>query len=420
MRVLFVLGLLFAGCERPAKDARAETGDGEAGAPARLRWVRGYEGDSWSQSANGLWWQLSLLGATPPADGSAVILLEESDDRVLLELDTARLGLGERARGLLDETLIALGESDEARIFGGVDLGRALLGTLYNPWMYYTMTGACPTLEDWKARYLDEEHGMFVVTDSLLVPGEREIRFNLNPSTHDTLAFLAAEGEGALSEGSFHPLEHETLDLLPNGQQRYAVYDEQGAIAPAAIESGAGMPGRCMWCHEGNMQLLSSGNVPVDGYLDPESFLAQLLQAQAVLEETRAAEDSAILWEDPATHDWGERLVETFLAPSPARLGREWGVPSAEVEAKIAALGLPTHISEEYPEQGALLTRADVDEALPELMSWLAARSEADLTLGGSYTPIPVPVSARELDEAALALLPGSELALALDCGDAR
>lgn len=397
--VLMVLGL---GCADAEKGGGGE--DSARAEPLRLRWVRGYEGDTLDRSLRGLWWQLSQLGARPPADGGALIAVEVGEDRALFELDLGALGLSEEARAPLERAILALEGSDEQRIFGGVDLGRFLLRTVNDPWLYYAVSGACPTLEDWEAAKLREPWS-FAVNDSLLTAGDRLVRFNPDPGSAEALAFVAAAGEGTLAGGDFAPAEHETLDLMPNGQQRFAAYDEEGALSPAIPGSPAGQPGRCMWCHEGDTMPLSPGNTAVSGYVDPETFARQLALTQARFDETRSGQTYGVDWGELEQHAWGELLVETFLAPSPERLAREWGIDASTVEARLEDLGLPRHESEEYPEQGLLFTRADLDAALPELSDWLAAHTEIGLDLAGGYAALPALSSARALDTDELGLL---------------
>lgn len=411
-RLALTLTLPLLGCARPKQ------ADAPADGALPLIWARGYEGDTLERSLEGLWWQLSLLGASPPADGRAVEIVEEEADRARLLLDPQAAGFDEAGLAAMEEAVAGLAESDEARLFGGVDLGRALMRTLYSPWRYYAITGACRTLEGWRAARSREPLGAFAVNDSLLVAGEREIALNLDPAGWAEVAMEAAEGEGSLHDGSFAALEHETLDLMSNGQQRFAVYDVDGEILPAATASAAGQPGRCMWCHEGDMQVLSPGNTPVDGYLTPEEFLAQLSLADAALATRRAELESAVDWAEPEVHAWGELLVETFLAPSPGRLAREWGVEVEEVEAKLEALGLTLRESEEYPEQGPLYARAELDARMDALLPWILERSALPLGEVDGWAAIEVLPSARELDPAAHAGLEGEELAAELpSCG---
>ena len=374
----------------------------------RLVWVRGYEGDTWEGSEQGLWWQLTLLGAAPPQDGSALEVLEESADRVVLQLDPDLLGLPEAGLEALQASLEELGDSDEARVLGGVDLGRALMRSLYDPWRYYAISGACGTLHDWQTRRRDGPLARFAVTDSLLVPGQREITFDLDPSATVRLAYQATEGDGALSDGSFEAQEHEVLDLMPNGQQRFAVYDRAGALLPAATFSAAGQPGRCMWCHEGNMQILSDADEAVAGYLSPEQFQQQLDASEAWMQQVRDATPSPVPWSDPDVHERGELLVETFLYPSPGRLAREWGLGEAAVRAKLSALGLTWHRSDEFPAQGALLDRTELDSRMNELIPWVAAQGGRAEPLADGYSPLAVLDSAREVDPADFAGLDGA------------
>ena len=202
----------------------------------------------------------------------------------------------------------------------------------------------------------------YAVTLSLLVEGERLVE--LNPLSTDTplpaFAFRASEGEGSLTDGSFVAEEFEVMDMMPNGQQRFAVYGDDGALRAAAAISAAGQPGRCMWCHEAILQRGTPKNASADGFLTTEEFLAEIDAGQAAIDTARAGlGDTAIDWERYEQHEWAERLTRSYLEPSAERVAAEWGVDVAEVEV----LGLGTHIDEEYPDLGDLLLRADVDAA---------------------------------------------------------
>lgn len=392
MRSWIWIGVLAVACKDEVPSAEPEV--------PRLIWVRGYEGDTLEGSEEGLWWQLSLLGAAPPSDGSALAVVEQDADRAVLELDLDALGLPDDGLATLKASFDALQASDEARAFGGVDLGRALMLTLYDPWRYYAISGACGTLDDWRADRLDGEIARFAVTDSLLVPGDRELTFDLDPSPTSRLSFQASEGEGSLLEGSFLPEEYEVLDLMPNGQQRYAIYDGSGALLPAATVSAAGQPGRCMWCHEGHMQIFSDGNEAVSGYLSAELFQEQLDRSEQWTQQVREATPSPVPWEDAEVHERGELLAETFLSPSADRLGREWGLPASLVRARLSALGLSWHLSDEYPEQGPLLDRAELDAQMSTLLPWISAEGGRVEGATEGYVPQTVLDSARELDPA--------------------
>lgn len=384
-----------------------------------LVWVRGDDTEDWDQARAGLWWALSLLGAAPTDEG-AVRVERETADRVLYALDLDALGLEEPALEALDAAVAPLLASDERRVFGGVDTGRFLMATVYSPWRYYAITGACDTLDGWRASRLGEATERFAVTDSLLVDGDREITLRPDPGAWTELAWQAAEGEGSLEDGSFEALELEVLDLMANGQQRFAVYGTDGALRPASTATPAGQPGRCMWCHEGNMQVISDGNVDLYGYITLEQFKFQLSASQALTDQIRGAAQSPVRWGDDEVHAYGELLEEHFLSPSAVRLGREWGVTEEEARALVDGLGLPQHESDEYPDLPPLYTRGDVDAALPGLLSTLAELSALDLPSepGEDFDPVGVLASARELEPEDFDALDGADGGVELaSCG---
>lgn len=403
-------------------DTTTDTADPGDGLRVDLRWIPDVGDADWDTARAGLWWALSNLGAAP-ADEGALRVQEQGADGVVFTLDLGAVGFPE-AR--LPDVAAAVAPV-RAWSSEPVDLGRFLMATLYEPGRYYAITGACATLEEWRAARLAPEALDYAVTLSLLVPGERLIR--LNPAgpapggdtdapadTDDTaaddtgaaslaeagarvagLGFLASEGEGSLADGSFVAHEYETVDVMPNGQQRYAVYDASGALLAGAETTVAGQPGKCMWCHEHRIQRGAAENPGVPGYLDYAAFAAEVDVAEAWMERVRAAAPVVDFAAAPAVHEHAERLTLVYLEPSAARVALEWGVPVEEV----LALGLATHTNPEFPELGDRLARADVD----------AARALRE----PGWAPLDVPASDREaepgralLGAEALACTPGA------------
>lgn len=339
-------------------------------ASLRLRWLQSWPDEGPAEARLGLDWALSSLGGLPPADGSA--LAEEGE---VLRLDLEAAGL--------DPELLAVEADDDLRLFGALDLGRWLMATLFTPEVYYRSTGACPSLDEWAARHPTDAD--FVATESAIVDGARDIGLRLDPATAAEVAFSArAEGHAEL----------ETLDLMPSGQQRFAVYDEDGRLAPASSEAAVGPPGRCMWCHEGRLMPLIVEGEAVEGSLTPAEFSAQVELAQAALDEARAGLSTSVDYA-VGTHEWTERLVQGFLAPTADRVAAEWQTDEAEVAQWLA--GLPTTVDEEYGDDRLRYARADVDAALEERLA----------AAGESWTPPPTPASARELDPAEVDWDPG-------------
>lgn len=373
LRTCLLLALV-PGCAPPVGDGPADP------LVVDLVWVPNTNDIAWAEAEAGLWWALSNLGAAPP-DASGLVVTESGAEGVRFTLDLGAVGFPEERNGDVTAAVAPI----RAWADGPVDLGRFLMATLYEPGRYYAITGACGTLEAWRDNRQASDPGLYAVTLSQLVAGDRLVE--LNPAATDGnadaavagLGWLASEGEGSLADGTFAAHEYETVDVLPNGQQRFAVYGADGALRAAASASPAGQPGKCMWCHETTLQRGTPENPSAPGYLDHAAFLAEVEAAEAWMAEVRAR-PSAVDFATYEVHEWAERVTIGFLEPSAERVAREWGVDVAEVEA----LGLDTHVHGEFPEMGDLYDRVDVD----------AARMDRE----PGWAPLDTPASDREAD----------------------
>lgn len=363
-----------------------------------LRWVRAYDGDSWERARAGLWWQLGNLGALPPVGEPGILVQEQDADAVRFTLDLGQVGLSDDAEDALVAASAFVAEADEVRLFGGLDLGVYFLRTLYEPWTYYSVTGACGDVADWRqARTGGDPVAEYAITKSLLLAGDRLDAFTAHPAAVGGIAHLVAEGEGSIQRGTFVPGETESIDVMANGMLRYAVYADSGELAPWASLAAVGPPGRCMWCHEDHLQPGYASNPGAARYVPTEAFLRELDAQQAAVAALRSELQTVLVYDPPDAHEVGELLTETWLQPSPERLAREWGVGVDQVRAALAAAGAEGHANPEHPQLGDdLVHRAEADEALGIVLAELA--DDAGSPFGGqtSFSPVDALPSARE------------------------
>ncbi len=324
---------------------------------APYRWVRGYEGETPEIAQAGLRWALSLMGSRAEDivwDGDA---------------DEATVSFGDLDPEVIAEVDAELASERDLR--GSADLGRFLMLSLYEPERYYRMVDA-PT------RFVDvaEPALTYNVTASLLTETGRVVRLPAGGCAPrcGAVEFTVEEGTGTFKADGFRVGELERIDLMPNGQQRFVVYDADGERI-AASEGPAGPPGRCMWCHEDHlMRGVPDQNPAVGGGISGARFDRRLAELTVQMQDVRSV-TPAVDWDEPVVHEYAELLVFSFLNPSAERLAREWGQTPDAVER---ALSEQTPAEDaEFPQLGLLYERASADAVLAPL--W-----------GDGWTPAPV------------------------------
>lgn len=315
----------------------------------------------------GIDWNLGLLGALPPADGAHLVLAVDGD-WVRGELDLAASGFAEHAQPALTDALAELRDSDALAATGAVDPGRLFMLTLHEPWRYYSITGACGRVEQWRHQRLAAEPDRYDVVASLLSGGDRSVLLSPDGTPVQQVGLAVATGVADLDDPDWVPGEFESIDLMSNGQQRFATYGVDGWIQPWADSAvvPAGQPGNCLWCHEGNLMLGTHENPSTASALSYADWALRIGDWQAELEAWRQDQPTAIDWSDPQAHTWAERVVRDFLHPTAARAAVEWGLDPADADALQRAEGLWEGEDEEWPDRGRILRRAEVDAVLEE------------------------------------------------------
>ena len=350
---ILALGALLGGCAKnagPPSDARDVI---------ELRWLQGYADESQSKVETGLLWGLSLLGAQLP-DGEHVIRWH--GDR--LTLDLARAHLVEGTAPAWRQLIAAMKASGEYQAHGALDVGRFMALTLGSPNHYFALTGARANYTTARERYRFDPWSAAIVNSGVALGSRRiDIAF---ADRAEQIAFVAFEGSGSFPDKTFVPHEMELVDVMPNGQLRFALYGLDGRLKSSASPAltKAGKPAKCMWCHESGLMITLVDYPPVDGFYGRQEFDALIAKRRDLLREYRDRLDTQIEYRNRQDHTFAELLYLAFEEPSRERLAREWGV-TPERAAELLR-GKPTHAHAEFAFLGTeLYDREDVESLAP-------------------------------------------------------
>jgi hypothetical protein len=195
----------------------------------RIRWIKNHPNETWQDFRTGVIWSASYLGATWPR-GSFAKAVQEAEPGVYT-LDFGQMGLPESAKAPLLAVLDSLRRTEEYAQQCGIDVGRLWLLTVHSSWHYYAITGADARLNDFRQRHrvTTEEALVFPAVYSSVAHGNRVV-YLPDSVAWPELGFLAEEGYGRLELGNFEASDYEVLALMPNGQLRYAIYDQVGRL----------------------------------------------------------------------------------------------------------------------------------------------------------------------------------------------
>ncbi|RME26372.1 MAG: hypothetical protein D6798_06865 [Deltaproteobacteria bacterium] len=333
--------------------------------PLSVAWRWSAGGLDADRLRRGFDWDLSWLGALPPPDGGHLVPIDDDGPTRVFQLDPAALGLPDRALPALTDALVELRQWSEWR--GHVDLGRLLMRTLHEPWYYYAITGACADLDQWRQQRGSPEWDRYDVVVSQLASGGRVVWLPPAGTPVAELGFLVGTGTAPLGDG-WQAEEFETVDLMANGQQRFAAWSADGRLEPAANPEvvAAGTAGNCLWCHEDHLMTGTPDNPSTDTALSYEEWAARIDGWQAELQAWRSSLQTSIDTTDHDVHADGELVVREFLLPTVDRVAAEWGVDEEQARSIIAERGLTLETDAEWPGRGAVLRRSEVDAVLAE------------------------------------------------------
>ncbi len=325
-----------------------------------LNWSKAYSNETQADVITGLQWNLSFLGAELPQSFEITWM----NDRQLV-LDISRAGFSENALNAWRELLLTMKSSDEYSKRGGIDIGRFVMLTLNSTNHYYAITGAKRKLSDFRGQYTFKNKKVVILNSSIAV-GHRVIEIS-EGQTYNSLAFVGIEGLNSVIDGTFIEKEFEAMDLMPNGQLRYALYDIDGNLKNTATSSLtlAGRPAKCSWCHEINL-IPSFDETPdaVEGYYSDEEFNAILDERISIVNAYRSSLTSGVDFSKTQDHTKAELLYLSFMQPSAERLALEWGISVDEVKTRLN--GKTISSNDEYPFLGSeLYARSEIEQLGP-------------------------------------------------------
>ncbi len=327
-----------------------------------LEWHKAYPDQNFKIVKLGLLWSLSYLGAElPKNDLDSAIQFKDS---CTFNLCYNKLGFNKSAIKALNIICDSLKKSDEYKKNKSIDLSRFIVLTLYSPFHYYQITQALPNLQQFIKKYQLENPEYFGVTNSTVSKSHRFIKFSKDTASIFSIGFMAEEGDGSLVDNTFKAEVFETFDIMPNGQFRYSIYDEQGKLTDASSDklSSAGAVGKCMWCHETYLQPLFTKNIPIQNMLSNAEFENKMATIQKKLDTYRKTLNTEIHFENKQDHTSAELLYISFMEPSAMRLIKEFRGDTLALKNVTKS---NSHIYEEFPFLGKLYSRQEADKYSP-------------------------------------------------------
>lgn len=318
-----------------------------------LEWNQAYPDDDIQKSILGLSWALSYCGAMLP---DAPYAITTDGDRIVLQ--PAELGFNAQALQKIRVLHQKIKASDEYRRNHSIDLGRYVCLLIGAPEHYYALTGVPKRLDELLLLYdITPETGY--VNHSTVSRVHRKIRFSSPKPLNQLL--MAIETDSLT--GEIH--EYETIEIMPNAQLRFAIFDANGQRKNSAESkhSEAGKPAKCLWCHESAVQRMYTRQLDRDGFLNYLQLQDKLISFNDLLAAQQKATAGLIDFSQKQQHTLTELLYISFMEPSAERLAAEWNMSAEQVQKRLS--DLPTHTYDEFPFLGRLYHRSQIEERAP-------------------------------------------------------
>ena len=292
-----------------------------------LRWNQSYPHENINNAIIGLFWCLSHVGAQNTNPISSGI---EANGNII-KLRISSLGFSSNAKESIQGLHQYITKSPEYVQNNSIDLGRYITLLIGASNHYYQITGVPNNLRQQMANYtLLSETGF--VNNSSISAHHRTIRFSKQEDLSQL--FISIEIDSVTKE----TLEFETMELMENGQFKYAIFDSDSQRISAAITDGsnAGKPAKCMWCHESNVNPMFRNQNDYTGFLTFNQLQDTLLYFRNELYSQQTFLTNGVDFSEKQAHTQMELQYIMFKQPSAMRLANEWKLSISEVEQLLA------------------------------------------------------------------------------------
>ncbi|MFT4752810.1 MAG: hypothetical protein ACI85Q_000346 [Salibacteraceae bacterium] len=292
-----------------------------------LQWNASYASEKKEDALTGLFWCLSHLGAQNTNTTSSRIEVAGT----IIHLHIGYLGFSHQAKASLTQLHRSILQSPEYIQNNTVDIGRYITLLIGASAHYYHITGIPENLTQQLAPYsFAPETGL--VNNSSISDNHRTIQFSTQHGLKQL--FLSTEIDSITGD----TLEFETMELMGNGQYKYAIFDANRQRIPSADKGGvnAGKPAKCMWCHESNINPLFQIQNDYTGYLTFQQLQDTLVHFRNELGHTQSFLQNGVDFSKNQQHTQMELQYLMFKQPSSVRLANEWNINVNEVEQLLA------------------------------------------------------------------------------------
>lgn len=301
-----------------------------------LKWNSSYEDEKMEDAIIGLNWTLSHLGGTNTQSATNGLVITDQ----IITLNLPQIGLPTPGYAALFSLHQVIKNSEEYVKNGHIDLGRYITLLLGSSAHYYRILDMPFHLRDLISKYqMQPLKGL--VNNSAISGNHRIISFSESNALNQF--FLSVE----IDPISKKTLEFETIEILPNGQLRFGIFDADSLrldVADPAV-STSGKPAKCMWCHESKINPLFTVQTDSMGFLPQQQLKDSLIYFQEQLLQAQMTLVSGVVYSKTQEHVQMELQYIMFKHPTPMRLANEWQMTENEVTDLLAAQTRTT-----YPE----------------------------------------------------------------------